>query len=86
LIGLLPYLINNAKYLKPQLDPLMRLGSALLVLWLGATAYPPPVSMTSHCDPTCKIAYESPDQPKLIGDQFGNILKRYDYQYQTTNN
>ena len=50
--------------------------------------YAPLIGMTTQCDPSGKITYYTYDglgRLKLIKDQYGNILKRYDYQYQTTN-
>lgn len=50
--------------------------------------YAPLIGMTTQCDPSGKIAYYTYDglgRLELIKDQYGNILKRYDYQYQTTN-
>jgi YD repeat-containing protein len=50
--------------------------------------YAPLIGMKSQCDPSGKIIYYTYDglgRLKLIKDQYGNILKRYDYQYQATN-
>jgi YD repeat-containing protein len=51
--------------------------------------YAPLIGLTGQCDPSGKIIYYSYDglgRLKLIKDQYGNILKRYDYQYQSANN
>ena len=50
--------------------------------------YAPLIGMTSQCDASGKITYYTYDglgRVKLIKDQYGNILKRYDYEYQTSN-
>ena len=50
--------------------------------------YAPLIGMTSQCDASGKITYYTYDglgRLKLIKDQYGNILKRYDYEYQTAN-
>jgi YD repeat-containing protein len=51
--------------------------------------YAPLIGVTSQCDPSGKINYFNYDglgRLRSIRDQYGNILKRYDYQYQTSNN
>jgi YD repeat-containing protein len=51
--------------------------------------YAPLIGITSHCDASGKLTYYSYDglgRLHMIQDQYGNILKRYDYEYQTTNN
>jgi len=55
---------------------------------MSTYTYIPMVGMTTHCDESNRIAYYIYDafgRLKLIKDQYGNILKRYDYEYQTTN-
>jgi hypothetical protein len=50
--------------------------------------YSPLIGMTSQSDPSGKLVYYMYDglgRLKLIKDQYGNILKRYDYEYQTGN-
>ena len=50
--------------------------------------YAPLIGITSKCDASSRLTYYSYDnleRLKLIKDQYGNILKRYDYEYQTTN-
>lgn len=50
--------------------------------------YLPLIGITSQCDPSSKIIYYTYDgigRLKLVSDQYGNILKRYDYQYQAAN-
>jgi len=51
-------------------------------------AYAPLIGITSKCDPSSRLIYYTYDglgRLKLVKDQYGNILKRYDYEYQTTN-
>ncbi|TDW97279.1 RHS repeat domain-containing protein [Dinghuibacter silviterrae] len=55
---------------------------------MATYTYAPLIGLTSQCDPSGKITYYTYDglgRLKLIKDQYGNIVKRYDYQYQTTN-
>jgi len=50
--------------------------------------YSPLIGITSKCGPSSRLIYYTYDglgRLKLIKDQYGNILKRYDYEYQTTN-
>jgi hypothetical protein len=50
--------------------------------------YAPLIGMTTQCDPSGKLTFYTYDglgRLKLIKDQYGNILKRYDYEYQTSN-
>jgi hypothetical protein len=49
--------------------------------------YTPMVGATTHCDPSSRLTYYSYDyldRLKLIKDQYGNILKRNDYEYQVS--
>jgi hypothetical protein len=55
---------------------------------MSTYTYAPLIGMTSQCDPSSRLTYYSYDtmgRLKLIKDQYGNILKRYDYEYQTGN-
>jgi YD repeat-containing protein len=50
--------------------------------------YAPLIGITSHCDASGKLTYYTYDglgRLHMIQDQYGNIRKRYDYEYQTTN-
>ena len=50
--------------------------------------YAPLIGMTSKCDPSGRILYYTYDglgRLHMAQDQYGNILKRYDYEYQTSN-
>jgi YD repeat-containing protein len=50
--------------------------------------YEPLVGTTTQSDASGKITYYSYDglgRLHMIQDQYGNILKRYDYEYQTSN-
>jgi hypothetical protein len=45
------------------------------------------VGATTHCEPSSRLTYYSYDyldRLKLIKDQYGNILKRNDYEYQVS--
>lgn len=55
---------------------------------ISTYSYAPLVGITSQCDPSGKVTtytYDTFGRLKLIIDQFGNIIKRYDYEYQTSN-
>ena len=55
---------------------------------MSTYTYAPLIGITSACDPSSRLTYYTYDglgRLKLIKDQYGNILKRYDYEYQTTN-
>jgi YD repeat-containing protein len=55
---------------------------------MSTYTYAPLIGLTSQCDPTGKITFYTYDglgRLKLIKDQYGNIIKRYDYQYQVSN-
>jgi len=51
--------------------------------------YNPQVGMTTQCDASNKVVYYTYDtfgRLKMTKDQYGNILKDYNYEYQATNN
>jgi hypothetical protein len=50
--------------------------------------YAPLIGITSKCDPagrTLYFTYDGLGRLHMVQDQYGNILKRYDYEYQTSN-
>lgn len=51
--------------------------------------FAPLFGISCICDESCKLTYYTYDgigRLKLVTDEYGNILKRYDYQYQSNNN
>ena len=55
---------------------------------MSTYTYAPLIGMTTHCDASGHLTYYTYDglgRLHLIKDQYGNILKRYDYEYQSTN-
>jgi hypothetical protein len=56
---------------------------------MSTFTYNPQVGMTTECDPSNKLVYYTYDtfgRLHMTKDQYGNIVKRYDYEYQATNN
>lgn len=55
---------------------------------MSTYTYSPLIGMTTHCDPSGHLTFYTYDglgRLHLIKDQYGNILKRYDYEYQSAN-
>ena len=55
---------------------------------MSTYTYTPLIGMTTHCDASGHLTYYTYDglgRLHLIKDQYGNILKRYDYEYQAAN-
>jgi YD repeat-containing protein len=55
---------------------------------MSTYTFAPLIGITSQSDPSGKITYYTYDglgRLHMIQDQYGNILKRYDYEYQTSN-
>jgi hypothetical protein len=55
---------------------------------MSTYTYMPQVGMTTECGASNRLTYYTYDtfaRLHLVKDQYGNILKRYDYEYQSTN-
>jgi len=66
----------------------LRTDSRTKHAFITTYSYAPQIGITSQCDPSGKVTsytYDAFGRLKLIIDQFGNILKRFDYEYQAAN-